>query len=91
MCAGPLNPPPPLTVAIIKEVGDGSRGAAAPRFGGVNGGEDGGHEPLVTVHSEALFAELGVVVGQTEKVACGTGKGHDAWNFSWTGEKSDGS
>lgn len=65
---------PSLTIAIIKEVGDRSRGAAAPGFGGVNRGEDGGHEPLVTVHSETLFAELGVVVGQTEEVACGTEK-----------------
>lgn len=62
---------PTLTVAIVKEVGDGCRGAAAPGFGGVDGGEDGGHEPLVAVHSEALLAELGVVVGQTEQVTCG--------------------
>lgn len=63
---------PALTVAIIKEVGDGRRGAAAPGFGGVDGGEDGGHEPLVAVDSETLLAELGVVVGQTEQVTCGT-------------------
>lgn len=62
---------PTLTVAIVKEVGDGCRGAAAPGFGGVDGGEDRGHEPLVAVHPEALLAELGVIVGQTEQVTCG--------------------
>lgn len=70
-----LHRSPTLTVAIVKEVGDGGRGAAAPRFGGVDGGEDGRHEPLVAVHSEALLAELGVVVGQAEQVTCGTGEG----------------
>lgn len=47
-----------LTVAVIEEVGDGCRGAAAPRFGGVDGGENGRHEPLVAVHTEALLTEL---------------------------------
>ncbi len=63
---------PTLTVAIVKEVGDGSRGAAAPGFGGVDGREDGGHEPLVAVHPESLLAELGIVMGQAEKVTWGT-------------------
>ena len=62
---------PTLTVAVVEEVCDGGRGAAAPRFGGVDGGEDGGHEPLVAVHPETLLAELGVVVGQAEEVTCG--------------------
>lgn len=65
----------PLTVAVVEEVGDGGRGAAAPGFGGVDGGEDGGHEPLVAVHSEALLAELGVVVRQTEQVTWRAQKG----------------
>lgn len=59
---------PTLTIAVVEEVRDGGRGAAAPRFRGVNGGEDGRHEPLVAVHSKALLAELGVVVGQAEQV-----------------------
>lgn len=59
---------PTLTVAVVEEVGDGGRGAAAPGLGGVDGGEYGGHEPLVAVHAEALLAELGVVVGQAEQV-----------------------
>lgn len=59
---------PTLTISIVEEVGDGGRGAAAPGFGGVNGGEDGGHEPLVAVDAKALLTELGVVVGQTEEV-----------------------
>lgn len=59
---------PTPTVAVVEEVRDGGRGAAAPGFGGVDGGEDGGHEPLVAVHAEALLAELGVVVGQTQQV-----------------------
>ena len=62
---------PTLTVAIVKEVCDGGRGAAAPGLGGVDGGEDGGHEPLVAVHPELLLAELGVIVGQTEQVTWG--------------------
>lgn len=62
---------PTPTVSIVEEVRDGGRGAAAPRFGGVDGGEDGRHEPLVAVHAEALLAELGVVVGQAEQVTCG--------------------
>lgn len=55
-------PTPRLTVAVIKEVRDGSRGAAAPGFGGVDGGQDGGHEPLITINPEPLLAEFGVVV-----------------------------
>lgn len=47
-----------LTIPIIKEVSDGRRGATAPGLGGVNGGEDGGHETLIAVHPEALLAEL---------------------------------
>lgn len=60
-----------LTVPVVEEVRDGRRGAAAPGFGGVNGGEDGGHEALIAVHPEALLAELGVVVRQTQKVTYG--------------------
>lgn len=63
------------TVAVVEEVGDGRRGAAAPGLGGVDGGEDGGHEPLVAVDAEALLAELGVVVGQAEQVTWETGDG----------------
>lgn len=66
-----------LTVAVVEEVGDGGRRAAAPGLGGVDGGEDGGHEPLVAVHPEALLAELGVVVRQAEEVTCG-GRRKDA-------------
>lgn len=62
---------PRLTVAVIKEVRDGSRGAAAPGFGGVDGGQDGGHEPLIAIYPESLLAEFGVVVRQTEQVTCG--------------------
>lgn len=36
-----------LTVAVVKEVGDGGRGAAAPGLGCVDGGQDGRHESLV--------------------------------------------
>lgn len=57
-----------FTVAIVEEVRNGCRGAAAPGFGGIDGSEDGGHEPLVAVHAEALLAEFGVVVGQTEQM-----------------------
>lgn len=57
-----------LTIAIIEEVRDGGRGAAAPGLGGVDGGEDGGHETLIAVHPEALLAELRVVMRQTQKV-----------------------
>lgn len=57
-----------LTVAVVKEVGDGGRGAATPRLGGINGGQDGRHEPLVAVDAEAFLAELGVVVGQAQQV-----------------------
>lgn len=64
-----LPRPPVLTVAVIKEVGDGGGGAATPGFGGVDGGEDGGHEPFVTAGTESLLAELGVIVGQTQQVA----------------------
>lgn len=60
-----------LTVAIIEEVRDGGRGAAAPGLGGFNGGEDGGHETLIAVHAKALLAELRVVVRQTQKVTWG--------------------
>lgn len=58
-----------LTIAIVKEVRDGGRGTAAPRFGRINGGEDGGHESLVAVHAKTLLAEFGVVVGQAEQMA----------------------
>lgn len=57
-----------LTVPVIKEVGDGGRGAATPGLGCVNGGENGGHEPLVAVDPKALLTELGVVVGQAQQV-----------------------
>lgn len=69
MCCAPFTAT--LTVAVVEEVGDGGRRAAAPGLGGVDGGEDGGHEPLVAVHPEALLAELGVVVRQAEEVTCG--------------------
>lgn len=59
---------PGLTVAVIKEVRDGSRGAAAPGLGGVDGGQDGGHEPLIAINPEPLLAEFGVVVRQTQQV-----------------------
>lgn len=72
---------PTLTVAIVEEVGDGCRGAAAPGFGGVDGGEDGGHEPLVAVHPETLLAELGVVVGQTEQVTWCTQREREKGDF----------
>lgn len=64
-----LPRPQELTVAVVEEVGDGGGGAAAPGFGGVDGGEDGGHEPLVAAGAESLLAEFGVVVGQTQQVA----------------------
>lgn len=57
-----------LTIPVIEEVCDGGRGAAAPGLGGVDGGEDGGHETLIAVYPEALLAELRVVVRQTQKV-----------------------
>lgn len=69
MCCAPFTAT--LTVAVVEEVGDGGRRAAAPGLGGIDGGEDGGHEPLVAVHPEALLAELGVVVRQAEEVTCG--------------------
>lgn len=46
------------TVSIIKEVSDGGRGAAAPGFGGVDGGQDRRHEPLVFGGSKPLLTEL---------------------------------
>lgn len=64
------KPTPRLTVAVIKEVRDGSRGAAAPGFGGVDGGQDGGHEPFVAINSESLLTEFGVIVRQTEQMTC---------------------
>lgn len=67
--------PSTLTVPVVEEVGDGRRGAAAPGLRGVDGGEDGRHEPLVAVHSKTLLAELGVVVGQTEQVTWGKERG----------------
>lgn len=57
-----------LTVAVVEEVGDGGRGAAAPRLGGIDGGQDGRHESLVAVDAEAFLAKLGVVVGQAQQV-----------------------
>lgn len=57
-----------LTVAVVKEVSNGGRRAAAPRLGGIDGGQDGRHEPFVTVDAEALLAKLGVVVGQAQQV-----------------------
>lgn len=69
VCCAPFTAT--LTVAVVEEVGDGGRRAATPGLGGIDGGEDGGHEPLVAVHPEALLAELGVVVRQAEEVTCG--------------------
>lgn len=68
------TPAPTLTVAIVKEVSDGCRGAAAPGFGGIDGGKDGGHKPLIAVHSKTLLTEFGVVMWQTEQVTWGKGR-----------------
>lgn len=64
-----------LTIAVVEEVGDGGRGAAAPRLGGINRCQDGRHKPLVTVDAKALLAELGVIVGQAQQVTFGGGSG----------------
>lgn len=46
------------TVPIVKEVGDGSRGAAAPGFRGVNGGQDRRHESFVFSGAKPVLTEL---------------------------------
>lgn len=57
-----------LTIPVVEEVGDGGRGAAAPGLGGVDGGENGRHELLVTVDPKAFLAELRIIVGQSQQV-----------------------